>query len=1426
MADLFDEIGVEATPAGDIFDELTPPAASRPYDYLPTLSDVHPPGSPEYERRMGRFYREGEERPAAFERPLVNIPAALIEQLGMGPPGAKLPFVHGLAESVAETASGLTSPKALATLPAFLIPVVREALMAKFGGEALGTGAGEIAAGFEQGDPRLAGHGVGTVGGGAAMLAPLPRSIRATAAELRPPIAVPPVIPTPEPTAPQLTEVLNALQVRQTTPVLRDVPQQPVQRPGPVPALESLERVPRSEQAQGAPPGNAPRPQPAVEAGAGELSLSSEAEGGAAKVPVVAAPQPNWRVSVQAPITLESGEVMPGNVQIVDPNAPGEAVQSPTVESLRAAGHDVPDFSKLPQGRYTWEEAVKLAAPKAAPPSWASVLEAEGAINKGRLGDTTSFTIDVPAKGSPTGFTAISVKESMTPAEVQAKIAAKKAEYAKAAPEAPTPEPAAVPPIRLSFDDFLTASREGRLLEELRKLPKSPKSEDRLHADAKLDEASAAVDAAKLSWIYDRTEPSKRQMVEAVLRRLPRTKKKIVDAYEQALNAKIKADMAGQRERQRALYDALVERGVIESPVTGGAPTSPVEPPPAGPGAASPSELAERRANALRGTPPLNAPPPATISADATPSPELARRARDFTLLNNVNSPQFTFWFGKLGVAASKAWQRIALGEYAIREGVGRDIQFLVKDTLAALSRSVRAKGGRAFFDALNGKDLADIESEWQDKPGGDAVIAQARVVKDRLESIRTTIRDTKRDALSAYLSGLDKPTLDALFKESVSDKIDISDYTKQQLAGGLTRASLPDDWGIADGSYLPHLFFGNWRVQASLPGVEGAQFVFRARTPAEARARIYKHVRDNPEFADAHWTVGQDTVIPADMIRLGDRRFWQLIGKMKEQATDDVNVREAMRGIIGRKASKTKWWGSLQQRQGFENYSRDYKQVMGAYLSGFHRWKELSGVNREVQPLIEQVRAEGRPDAAAALDDLLDYVWGKPARSTREFDNLIQRLPILRDYIKPLALDRWSRNTRKAAALLTLTNARFAVVNRLQPLQGLYPLIGERLLIKAKLLQHTDEGRTLLDEAGVRFDPGQYSTGAGRSLRERLTGEASNQELAFLGVYLHGLEKGLDKPAAITYGKLRGQLMTQFTPLLSDVPPSLRGPFASTLFQFKRFPIKQAELLSRLVAERNLPGIARWLGAMTLVGGASYFLRQFYAAGDTKERLKRAAHDTAGDTGGDAILYGLPGLLGADLSGSLVLGDEPFGDNLYEKIGRQVTGPGISLAYETGKALATARRQTTTKAQDIDTLLRRYPSLRPLAELRALLQSDYDLRTPDGEARYRRTLKDVLLGLGSFRSARESNQQTAVNAIVVLQREMNSLKNDYFVQSEQGDATAATDAISKFNERWPELALRAGELQEYVTRRRKGASQTDVERLAGRRFRPLVEQP
>jgi hypothetical protein len=73
-------------------------------------------------------------------------------------------------------------------------------------------------------------------------------------------------------------------------------------------------------------------------------------------------PKPDWKVVVQQP-QVEGGKPF---VQIVDPRQP-ENARSPTVETLRKIGHDVPDFTKLPTGSYSWKEAVSKVSTSGKP---------------------------------------------------------------------------------------------------------------------------------------------------------------------------------------------------------------------------------------------------------------------------------------------------------------------------------------------------------------------------------------------------------------------------------------------------------------------------------------------------------------------------------------------------------------------------------------------------------------------------------------------------------------------------------------------------------------------------------------------------------------------------------------------------------------------------------------------------------------------------------------------------------------------------------------------------------------------------------------------------------------------------------------------------------------------------------------------------
>lgn len=127
----------------------------------------------------------------------------------------------------------------------------------------------------------------------------------------------------------------------------------------------------------------------------------------------------------------------------------------------------------------------------------------------------------------------------------------------------PQPSPTQ-PPIVLTFKDFLTAPREGPLLDALRSLPRTAPSAEQVSANERYEAASAAIDGAKMTWIYDRVDASKRRMVEGAIRKLSKAKRKLVSEYEAALSAKAKVPVG--ENVQRALYDQAVAAGLIQNP--------------------------------------------------------------------------------------------------------------------------------------------------------------------------------------------------------------------------------------------------------------------------------------------------------------------------------------------------------------------------------------------------------------------------------------------------------------------------------------------------------------------------------------------------------------------------------------------------------------------------------------------------------------------------------------------------------------------------------------------------------------------------------------------------------------------------------------------------------------------------------------------
>jgi hypothetical protein len=149
-----------------------------------------------------------------------------------------------------------------------------------------------------------------------------------------------------------------------------------------------------------------------------------------------------------------------------------------------------------------------------------------------------------------------------------------------------------------------------------------------------------------------------------------------------------------------------------------------------------------------------------------------------------------------------------------------------------------------------------------------------------------------------------------------------------------------------------------------------------------------------------------------------------------------------------------------------------------------------------------------------------------------------------------------------------------------------------------------------------------------------------------------------------------------------------LSSPVGATLGQYKGFALKNVENLGRVFQYSKSDTPASWAKRVTKYSTALAAQGGIKAAGMTAaagaigisayaltQGLARVIEEQKIADGEDAqqmaqvIIYGAPALGGIDLSASVAVLDEPFGDSLTDKAINSFGGPTVSTAVEMGRA-------------------------------------------------------------------------------------------------------------------------------------------------------------
>lgn len=777
-----------------------------------------------------------------------------------------------------------------------------------------------------------------------------------------------------------------------------------------------------------------------------------------------------------------------------------------------------------------------------------------------------------------------------------------------------------------------------------------------------------------------------------------------------------------------------------------------------------------------------------------------------------------------------------------LREEVQRRIQDSDAQ-YAKLPTEYRADRGEKFMELMD-RELSPAQID-ADTEIPEAVKPILKYFKQVEEDIRLAIIQQKRGMAKAmHLHQTTAQLVDAakerglnwesrgreiggLKVESVYDTDSETFLNKEQVALQLAEADIPDSWG-RQWAHIQHIFFGQYKLKV-LDAKGKPHFIGTAETQAEAVDKLLtwseQKKADGESLAGVRLTVDRDFHMPYDVARLSAAQYYHVQKSLKDALqAERGEIEDATRGIIGKKASKQKFWGALLQRKGAEGFSMDFQRVWRTSITQYVRWKRLSEMNAKVTPMIEDLRAEGLPGWADHLEFWRDNVMGRK-RSTAAtwLDDRLARVPGLGQHVKPFLLERMASAIKTVNYFRHLQTLRFYVVNSLQPLQTLWPVVGEKGFLRAVKRYYSKEGQDILHTYGIETETKFKETGLIAAKKTKgwspaALSERRNQGLAFLALYDQGKRLGMPEGAAAQYARLRGQVFTQFAFSPADVPKFMRGNLGGLVFQYKRFTVKNIELVFRLLHEGSYGGVARWVTALLGVGGASVFLRitaGLPMVGFLTYKAYKWVEEHYGKDTADVLHHGLPGLVGIDVSGSVTPVDVPYGETVAEKVGTLVLGP----TGQTIQRLVTDLRNTDIAkdtgvlSRGLQSLVDASPTFKQFSYLiKALRQDTSNLDSKQREA-YQLEVADLWKKALGFMPETEALQRMQIAAMLDVKERYDKQLDRIALARLAGDDEEAARLIVQWNALWPEAPIGVNDANQRVKGRRQSAQETKTQR-------------
>jgi hypothetical protein len=780
------------------------------------------------------------------------------------------------------------------------------------------------------------------------------------------------------------------------------------------------------------------------------------------------------------------------------------------------------------------------------------------------------------------------------------------------------------------------------------------------------------------------------------------------------------------------------------------------------------------------------------------------------------------------------------------------------------------------YMDEYHAPDTIDSDPEFASKSKAwrDAL----KWFKEREEARRQDIISVKREGIRRALQRdrasriVDKAAQNGLEWEVVREgrskkiKTDAGNVSIDEARDMLAKKMMPDDWG-RQYSHFFHWFAGEWKLTAY--DADGNRTIIgSAKTEADAFERLYRHRRDNPGMFRKYQAEPAMFVNPDDVVRLSTgqrRRLESLISQATGASRTDVD--DSLRGIVGSKGTKRPFYAPLMERTGAQGFETDFMRVWELSERLHNRWVMGGEMVRQVTPKIEKIR-QTMPGWAKYLDETMDHtLFTRPTALEQTVDRFVQSIPVVGRTVSPFFTRRWLGAARALNYGRQLLTVRQQVVNSFQPLQTIYPVLGEQNFAKAVSFYNSPEAKALLERHGRMSADGKFREGSeetipgvdiggflsrmNESVYQKTNGgvnmssEARNQNFAFVAMYWHATNNlGMGDAEAARYARIYGNVYTQFYYTKANLPWIVRGPIAATALQYRRFMINMTGLMVNEFQKGNYSGVGRYLGTQFLLGGSqavvgfssiglirSLYLGDKEGADDLTFKMRAWLKDSLGsDRAADVAMMGLPAAIGIDLSGSISVWQKPFGRTLYEKAGATFAGPTVNTMLQ---AYTNLTGETAVPMNPLERGYRAFAETSPtiqqvVAAWKAFNgdNAEYDAR---GRLKYELDPEQAWIKAGAFRTVDESIWRMEYERLRIIRNEVDYYADQAATQLAVGDTAKAREILSRFNGMYPMAAMTFKDIKRRAEGKRQARAmpqaQRRVELDVGERVRTIAQE-